>query len=706
MHASRWLATAALLFITPMLQAESAFDGHWVGAIDIPTGALEIDVDLESDDNGVVSGDISIPVQSLIDIGLIDVAAEERTIAFRIPNIPGDPNFTGTLDDSGETIEGTFSQGGGTLPFRLELERLAERAAAALEGLDAEIEQALTDFNVPGLGIAIVAGGDVVYARGFGYRDMDKELPMTPDTLFAIGSTTKAMTSTVLGVLVDDGALEWDEPVRRYLPSFNLADAGIAARISTRDLVTHRSGLPRHDLLWYNNNGGTRAELIARFEHLEFTADLRERFQYNNLMYMTAGYLAGELSGSTWEEVMRSRLFSPLGMERTNFSVAKSQADANHARPYRENDDDELEEIPFRSIDLVGPAGSVNSSVNEMARWLQFNLDGGRAGDAQLVDRATLADIHSPHMTVPSTSTRDDIVSAGYGLGWGVSVYRGHRRLGHGGGIDGFITSVILFPDDNLGLVSFTNVGSNLGDLFNRVAADRILGLEPEDWVGEALEQRRKGKSVAEEAEKKRDAERKTKTRPSHPITDYVGSYAHPGYGVITISERSGRNNLSLNFNGIDAPLAHWHYDTWNGAETEGDPTFEDTKFLFRTNIEGNISSLEAPFELTASPIVFEKQPDPRLSDPEYLKRFVGGYADEVTQRTERITLSGSQLQLAIAGQPVYTLVPTVSGRFAIEGLQGFSVGFVLDDNGRSSRIIYYQPNGVFESERQEKPDK
>ncbi|MCB1641671.1 MAG: serine hydrolase, partial [Xanthomonadales bacterium] len=393
-------------------------------------------------------------------------------------------------------------------------------------------------------------------------------------------------------------------------------------------------------------------------------------------------------------------LFEPLGMTRSNFSVAASQNDPDHARPHYANDDDQLEEIPFRSIDLVGPAGSVNSSVNEMARWLRFNLDGGRVGGKALISQAALADIQSPHMTLPDASTRGDIVPVGYAMGWEVSVYRGHRRVAHGGGIDGFATSVVLFPDDHLGLVAFTNSGSVLPDLFNRMAADRILGLESVEWVGEALERHRKRKAIQDDAESKRDADRKANTKPSHPITEYAGSYAHPGYGVLTISGAPGKAALSMSFNGIDAPLEHWHYDVWKGTETDGDGTFQETKLLFRTDYSGDISAVEVPLERAAAPIVFTKQPDPQLSDPAYLQRFVGDYNDAETGTPDLIALSGNQLQLILPGQPVYTLVPAVSGRFDIKGLQGYAVGFTLDADGQVLKITYYQPNGVFESAR------
>lgn len=694
------LASALLLQFSLVANAETPFDGEWFGAIEVPNQPLEVEVEFSSNDDGTLSGTISIPAQSLLDAPLDGIERDGDSIQFAIPDIPGDPAFDGALVDDA-SIEGTFSQGGAELAFALSRENPADAARQALAGLDAEIEQALEDFNVPGLGIAIVAGGEVVYANGFGYRDLDEQLPMTPDTLFAIGSTTKAMTTAVLGMLTDEGRLEWDEPVRTYLPAFAVADPSLSQRITPRDMVTHRTGMPRHDLSWYNDNEGTRAELLDRLEHLELTADLRQRFQYNNLMYATAGYLTEQLTGTTWEEAVRTRLFEPLGMQRSNFSVSDSQTDANHAKPYREVDD-ELEEIPFRSLDLVGPAGSVNSSVNEMARWLQFNLEGGVLDGERLIQRATLEDLHSSQMPVPSSQPRNGVVPVGYAMGWFVNVYNGHRMLSHGGGIDGFITSVMFFPEDDLGIVAFTNSGSGLGNLVARTAADRILGLEPQDRIGEALAERERALAIQDEAEERRDAQRVEDTSPSHPLDDYPGLYAHPGYGELTIARAGsdGAKALTVTYNGIEAPLGHWHYDVWSGAETDGDKTFENMKFAFRGNFDGVIDTLVAPMEPSASPIEFEKQPDPKLHDPEYLQRFVGAYADSVSEQTERVTLSGNELQLAIPGQPVYTLVPQVDGRFSIGDLQGYTVGFDVDEAGEVVSITFYQPNGVFTSER------
>ncbi|MHC4709874.1 MAG: serine hydrolase [Planctomycetota bacterium] len=679
--------------------AQDRVDGHWKGTIDAPDQSIEIQVDFNTAE-GALTGEISIPAQDARDVALAEVVLSGTSIQFKMPGIPGDPAFEGNLSHEGDRISGTFRQGGAEMTFQLVRgDDPAAAARAALEGFGEVIEKAMKDFNVPGVALAVVAGGEVVFAEGFGYRDLENELPMTKESLFAIGSTTKAMTATLLGMLVDEGKLDWDEPLRTYLPEFRLSDPMTTERITPRDLVTHRSGLPRHDLLWYNNNDPTRAEMVARMAHLELTEDLRAKFQYNNLMFMTAGYLAGQLSGTTWEAAMRDRLFAPLGMERSGFSVQDSQKDPDHALPYKENDDDELERIPFRDISLVGPAGSVNSSVNEMSRWLLLNLRGGKIGDEQLINPSTLSEIQSPQMTTGATQDRPDISAGTYGMGWGVDTYRGHRRISHGGGIDGFSTSVMFFPDDDLGLVSFNNIGSGLPFLIIQHAADRVLGLEEEDWLGEALEERIKGKEAGEKAEEKKGMTRVEGTGPSHPLEDYPGEYDNPGYGTLTIA-RDGEN-LKLLYNDIDAPLEHWHYDVWSGAETDDDPTFEDQKFLFRGNEDGLIAEVESRLEPRAEPIVFRKKPDSRLFDAEYLRRFVGKYEDE-TGTEFNVELSGNNLILSVPGEPPYTLEPELSGRFVLQEFRVASLDFQVDEKGRVNKIMLHLPGGIFELPRVE----
>lgn len=694
----RVLALVSLLLV-PFTALAAEFDGHWSGEIAVPGQPLGIEVEFQTVEDGSLRGRISIPAQNLRGLDLVDVSRDGDEIGFRIPGIPGEPTFDGTIDESGDRIAGTFRQHGAQLTF--ELTRAgdpAETARRSLEGFDDQMRQALEDFQLPGLAVALVAGGEIVYAEGFGFRDVEGEKPMTPDTLFAVGSSTKAMTATLLGMLVDEGRLEWDEPVQTYLPTFRLSDPVVSRRVTPVDLVTHRTGLPRHDLLWYNENEASREELIARLPYLELSADLREKWQYNNLMFMTAGYLAGQRAGTTWEDMMRERLFEPLGMDRSNFRVTDSEQDPDHALPYRENDG-ELERIPFRRLDLIGPAGAVNSSVKEMARWVRFNLDGGRVGDRGLIEPATLAKIHAPQMPTGATPEQAQISETLYGMGWFVNTYRGHRMISHGGGIDGFVTSVLFLPDDGVGCVSFNNRGAGISELVCRTAVDRLLDLDPIDWLGDASRARAKGLELEEDAEEKKQATRVEGTSPSHDLGAYPGRYVHPGYGEMEFVPAEG-GDLAVRFNGIEAPVEHWHYDVWSGAETDGDKTFENQKFLFRTNVDGLIAEVETRLEPTVDPIVFQRQPDARLSDPDYLQHLTGRYGTP-TGAVVTISLAGDTLHLSIPGQPTFTLEPQLSGRFVLAEYRQVSVEFVLEGD-EATALLLHAPNRIDEATRME----
>lgn len=578
----------------------------------------------------------------------------------------------------------------------------ASIARERLAGVDALADGMVRAWRAPGIALAVVADGEIVHAAGYGLRDIERQEPMTPDTLFAIGSTTKAMTATVLGMLVDDGRLAWDEPVQSYLPTFRLSDPDIGRRLTPRDLLTHRSGLPRHDLVWYGNEVDSRAGLVARLAHLELTADLRERFQYNNLMYLTAGYLVEQLTGASWEDNVRGRLFEPLGMRRSNFSVAASQRDPDHALPYVQDEEtDAPRRVPFRSLDVIGPAGSVNSSVREMAQWLLFNLRGGLAGDRRLIQAATLAEIHSPQMPLGIAPDRPDVSEAIYGMGWDIQSYRGHRRLAHDGGIDGFITSVVIFPDDGVGLVAFTNtMVANLGSLLNAHAADRLLGLEPVDWNGEVLARHAAGRAAQGVAGGKRDALRRAGTHPSHPLGDYAGTFEHPGYGALVVS-LAAEDRLEAHLHSLVAPLEHWHYDVWRaGGRDSGDGMAGDL-FAFAGDVDGNIASVSVLLEPRAAPIVFVRRPDARLFEPDYLRRCEGSYRIAGTDRTAVVELSGGALRLALDGES-YHLDPDLGGRFVAREFKVLRIGFEEGGDGRIRAATIFQPEGAYAAPRVE----
>lgn len=690
------LAALGLILPLTVRGQAPALSGHWVGTIEVPSAKLDVDLDFSQNADGTWKGDISIPAQNAKDLPLDSIVVQGLDVAFVIKDVPGQPSFKGRFGQDGQSISGTMTQGGLSFPFSLKRgETPAAKAKTALAGFEKVVERGLKTLNVPGTAVAIVSGREVVFSGGFGFRDVEGKLPMTPDTLLAIGSSSKAFTAFALGTLVDAGTLAWDKPVRSYIPWFKLYDPSAGERITPRDLVTHRSGLPRHDIVWYNNAASTREDLVRRLAFLKPTADLRERFQYNNLMFLTAGYLLEVLTRKSWEEAVRTQVLAPLGMNRTNFSVEESQKDADFAVPYLE-EKGAPKRIPFRNITTVGPAGSINSSVREMSRWVLVHLNEGKFEGTSIMAPATLADMHAAHMPMGSTQTTPEVTPPVYGLGWMRDTYRGHLRVHHGGNIDGFSALVSFFPQDGLGFVVLSNLnGSPLGELLVRHGADLVFGVAARDWIGEAAKTRAQSAAVQKEAEKKKATRRTEGTAPSRKLEDYAGDYVHPGYGDLKVVLRDGR--LAFTYNGILTGLEHWHYETFTGKKVE-DPTFDDMKLTFRTNANGFVAAVEAPFEPTLEEISFTRKPDARLTDPAFLKSCEGRY--ELGQQRITVTLKGGTLVAQFVGQPPYELVPALGGEFILKPQPTIGLKFKGDGTGRAASLEIYQPNGVFEAKR------
>jgi CubicO group peptidase (beta-lactamase class C family) len=678
------------------LAEEPSIAGHWVGEVEIPGTKLGFDIDFSLKPDGNWSGDISIPAQNAKDLPLGNITAKGKQVSFEISGVPGAPTFKGALSDDGQKVAGQLTQGGEAFPFAMSRSAgLKAQAKQALAAFDEIVNKGLQGLNVPGIAVAIVVEDEVVLAKGYGFKDLENKVPMTPDTLLAIGSASKAFTVFALGTLADEGKLDWDKPLRNYISWFRLYDSFASERLTPRDTVTHRSGLPRHDLVWYNNTTISREDLVRRLAYLKPTADLRAIWQYNNLMYLTAGYLVEILTGKTWEDGVRAQVLNPLGMKRTNFSVTDSQKDADFALPYREKEG-KLEQIPFRGITNMGPAGSINSSVNEMSNWVLVHINGGKLKDKQIINPQTVQDMHLAHMPTGETPEIPEVTPADYGMGWFVDSYRGHGRIHHGGNIDGFSAMVSMLPQDRVGFVVLANKnGTGLPELLIRHATDLILGLEAKDWVGEAAKSKAKGDEATKEAEKKKAARRVPNTKPSHGLDAYVGDYFHPGYGDLKVTIEKGQ--LAFMYNNITTPLEHWHYDTFNGVRA-GDPVFEDSKLNFITDTSGNVARLEAPFEATLEPIVFEKKPDARLSDPAYLQKFAGKYV--LIEQVITISLKGSVLFASVPGSPDMELVPGLGDEFTLKQMKVISLRFKMDDKGNVVALELLQPGGIFEAKR------
>jgi CubicO group peptidase (beta-lactamase class C family) len=562
-----------------------------------------------------------------------------------------------------------------------------------LKGFDTFITKTMEEWKVPGLGISIVKDGKVIFSKGFGFRDVKKGLRVTPKTLFAIGSCSKAFTAVTMGILVDKGKLDWNKPVREYLPSFKLKDPFATERMTPLDLVCHRSGLPRHDFVWYGSSA-TRQEIIDRLQYLEPSRDFRTTFQYQNLMFVTAGYVVGKVAGTTWEKFVRNRIFKPLGMNDSNFSVKDSKKTPDFALPYVEKDDKVIK-IPFRNIDAVGPAGSINSDVTDMANWLLLNLNKGKFGEKQIISEKSLKEIHSPQMISSKSYIYDEVFYSTYGMGWGITSYRGHLMLSHGGGIDGFTARVTFMPRDNIGMVILTNKGgTSLPGIVAYNAYDRLLGLDQIPWNKRIKEQTDKAREEAEKAKKEKDKDRKLNTKPSHPLEDYAGNYKHPGYGVVAIKKEGDR--LKCVFNSFSFGVKHYHYDIFEMRNEFYDMT---EKVSFSTDNKGNISSLSVNLEDRVEAIVFTKMPEKKMKERSFLEKFVGEYV--LGEMTVTVTLRGeNNLILTVPDQPIYELVPYKGTEFNLKNLAGYSIEFIVDKAGKVTKAKVTQPNGVFTAKK------
>lgn len=561
-----------------------------------------------------------------------------------------------------------------------------------LESLDAYVETMMKEWQVPGLAIAVVKDGDVIVSKGYGMRSVKDQQPVTEDTLFAIGSATKAFTAMSLGILVDEGKLNWDTPVRHYLPEFELYDRVATERMTPRDLLCHRSGLPRHDLMWYNSPF-TREELFQRLRYLKPSKDFRTTWQYSNLMFMTAGYLAGRVAGTSWEQLVSERILQPLGMNTTNFSVEDSQQSSDYALPYTVKQD-EIVEIPFRNISTVGPAGSINSSIRDMTAWLKLQLNQVLPNGNRLVSPNIIQEMHTPQMVMQQQSQYSELSHRSYGLGWFIESYRGYTVVHHGGNIDGFSALVTFMPRKNIGMVVLTNRNANpLPTIVSYYVYEKLLDLSQTDWHSR-YQKLAEGNRQAAKAKKHKQAEERKDASPTHPLREYVGRYEHPGYGVAEVI--MAENKLLLIYNGLRLPLDHLHYNVFQ-AEMK---LFEmQLPVIFEMDKQGSIMYLKAALESLVDDIVFTKRPDKRLEEPGFLKKLAGDYYLEALDMTLRVALKGSSLALAMPGQPTRELVPYRDMVFGLKGLNGYSVEFELKD-GQPVALQLVQPNGVFRAVR------
>jgi|WetSurMetagenome_2_1015567.scaffolds.fasta_scaffold39463_2 CubicO group peptidase (beta-lactamase class C family) len=561
-----------------------------------------------------------------------------------------------------------------------------------LNGYEQYLENAMKDWKVQGCAVSIVKNGKIVYTKGFGLRDVKNNLPVTPNTLFAIGSCTKAFTSAAVCLLVDEGKIDFDKPVITYFPDFRLQDDYVTAHVTPRDMLCHRTGLPRHDYMWYGNFSLSRKEVIEKMRYLEPSKGFRETWQYQNGMFAVAGYVVELVSGESWENFVARKLFEPLGMKSSNFSVNESQKSSDFAKPYSEVKD-VVKEIPFYNIDVMGPAGSINSNVVEMANWVIMQINCGKFNDKQIVSESSLRQTQTPQMVMPGGMT-DEVFYSTYGMGWMITSYRGHLRIEHGGNINGFSASVCFLPKDSIGVVVLTNMdGTSLTSIARNYAIDKLLGLSEIDWSNRLLGDIKKAKEVAKENEGKKDPNRIEGTEPSHPLKTYTGKFENSAYGTIEIILSDDK--LIADFHSTKIGLKHYHYDIFETFENDEVP---NTKISFFSNLKGDIDKATVPLQSGVKDIEFKRVVEKKNVDKSSLEKYVGEY--EISGVVTKVNIRGiNTLILTVPGQPDYELIPTGNNEFDLKDLAGFSVKFT-ELSGKITEIIFNQPNGIFTAKR------
>ena len=463
--------------------------------------------------------------------------------------------------------------------------------------LDAYVARVLKTFEVPGLSVAIVKDGKVVLSRGYGVRKLGEPTPVDENTLLAIGSNTKAFTSAALATLVDDGKISWDDPVYEHLTGFQMYDPYVSHEMTIRDLLTHRSGmgLGEGDLLFWPHTTFTRAEIIYKLRFMKPASSFRSRFAYDNLLYMTAGQIIPAVTGKSWEDYVREKILRPLGMNTTNLSNGDFKPSDNYAWPHSKVDG-KLQPIEFVNLDNAGPAGSINSSAAEMAKWVLLQLNHGKipGREERIFSERQSREMWSAQTILPIGAGDSPLAAkrpkfAAYALGWGLSDYHGRKMVGHTGGVAGMVSRVMLVPEESLGVVILTN--AEQGGAFDSILyhiLDSYFGLAPTDWIAAHKAAEAQGEKQAAEIIKQQDSGRAADSRPSLPLEKYAGVYADPWYGPVTIRMESGKLIFTLDHTPkAVADLQHWQYDTFKAHWR--DRTIEDAFLTFALKPDGAI---------------------------------------------------------------------------------------------------------------------
>lgn len=567
-----------------------------------------------------------------------------------------------------------------------------------LEGFDAYMQQTLKDWNTPGVGVGIVVGDKLVFAKGYGYRDHEKKLPFTTKTMQPIASNSKLFTAVAAGMLVEEGKLVWDKPIRDSVPEIQFYNDQLNSNVTLRDMLSHRTGVTRHDLIWFKSPF-TREELFEKLKYLEPQEPMRTTFLYNNLMFAAVGQIIKIKSGKKWEDFVRERIFTPLDMSTTCYTIADMLKQPDYGVPFREKRDSfELYKIPYyEDTEGVAPAGAVISNIDELSHWLIALMNEGKYNGRQVLPAGALKATLQPAIALPNAGGEAlgfwELINSAYGMGRWAASYRGKLLTYHGGDLPGFHSQVSFMPNDKIGVIVLV-ISDHSAPLYNIVSYnvyERLLGMDQTPWSQRQLQQRLANKKAGTEARAKAGGDRVPNTKPSHAHADYVGEYENPAYGILRIGLQG--DQLQFGFHEFHFPMNHFHYDRF---DTQDDEQYGKFSVNFRTNPQGDIDS--AVISLDQAEVVFTRKPEALQAI--LLEKLAGVYLTPSKVKFEVRYQPGTGLSIAFPGAPPQKLIHVKGMQFRTPLFADDIYEFVLE-NGQVKALKERTPSGEYTFQRQ-----
>lgn len=467
-----------------------------------------------------------------------------------------------------------------------------------ISNLDSIVENCIWQYDVPGLSLAIIKDGEIIFSQGYGTRTLHQVEAVDGQTLFAIASMSKSTVALSLAMLAEEDKIKWDDRVTNYLPGFQLYDAFASCEMTLRDLMIHNSGLPEvaGGTIWYGSDY-SREEVIARLRYLKPNHSFRSHFAYQNIFYLVGGQVIQAVTGRSWDDFVQERIFDPLRMNRSNTKLSRLAGLSNVASPHRLVNG-EVKVIPYRNHDNVGPAASINSSAEDLGRYLLFFLSGGECEGQLLLKPESIKTLLTPNISIPIPETPEILNRLAphfyaYGLGWFMQDYCGKKMVFHSGGVDGMRGRMTMLPEEKLGVVVLTNQEER--DTYLAITLtilDAFLEQFPFNWTDKMLRVRNENLEKEKAAQKRIEDGLIFGTKLSLPILDYVGVYRDRMIGDLEIACEG--DHLVLRFchtPAFTADLKHWHYDTFRLAWR--DPEIPDGFITFSLNAQGKVSRFE-----------------------------------------------------------------------------------------------------------------